>query len=212
MNPQTATSTTTTIEASPLRGQVSPKPKLSRRQILAGLAVLAVTGVFVVGSQRLLDGDEAVRSQKPSRVAMSKVLSATAFVWETQRSAPGKPQQHVWVFANPACVHCMKLEETLRVTSDLIIHTVLIPNEKGIEAARQVWCSGDPAASWAAHVAGQPLSNEPPPSEACDVPFKENQGIADDLQLEYTPAVVNERGVLRYGAMDAVTLLRHLAE
>lgn len=212
MKPLTATSITTTIEPAAFRGQASSKHNLSRRQMLAGLTVLAGTGVFVVGSQRLLDGDEALRSQKPSRVAMSKVLSSTAFVWETQRTAPGKPQQHVWVFANPACVHCLKLEETLRVTSDLIVHTVLIPNEKGMEAARQVWCSGDPALSWAAHVAGRPLSNETPPSEACDVPFVANQGIADDLQLEYTPAVINERGVLRYGAMDTAILLRHLAE
>lgn len=191
--------------------ELRPNGSLSRRQWLSTMAVVGVAGglVAATGTGALqtwlgLESDP-LQDQPVRRVDMSVVKRAQAFVWQTARSSSSRKQDHLWVFSNPGCVHCLKLEQSLREATDLVVHTVLIPTEPAMSVAKSIWCDSEQSQAWQKFTQGE----HPRGNRLCEVPFALNRAISDQLELAYTPAVINAYGLLKYGALDAASLMRH---
>jgi thiol:disulfide interchange protein DsbC len=63
----------------------------------------------------------------------------------------GEGSQVVYVFSDPACGHCQKLEQTLAAMSTLRVRTILLPLQPGSsDLARDIWCAPDRQRAWSA--------------------------------------------------------------
>jgi thiol:disulfide interchange protein DsbC len=63
----------------------------------------------------------------------------------------GEGSQVVYVFSDPACGHCQKLEQTLAAMPTLRVRTILLPLQPGsTDLARDIWCAPDRQRAWSA--------------------------------------------------------------
>ncbi|TCJ20173.1 DsbC family protein [Parasulfuritortus cantonensis] len=126
--------------------------------------------------------------------------------------AQGQGRRVVYVFSDPACIHCRQMEKTLAVLPDVDIHVVVLPLQEGSMAiARDIWCAADRQAAWSAWM----LRGEQPKAAApsCDAErvMRRNLDLANRFGIRGTPGLVSADGRVSMGAMNARDLAAWLA-
>ncbi|MBK6743124.1 MAG: DsbC family protein [Hydrogenophilales bacterium] len=118
----------------------------------------------------------------------------------------GGGSQVVYVFSDPACGHCKKLEQTLAGMPTLMVRTILLPLQPGSsDLARDIWCTPDRQRAWSAWMLkGTRLDRAP---ETCQASVLErNLALAKRFGIRATPALVSPDGRVSMGAMEAPAL------
>ncbi len=118
----------------------------------------------------------------------------------------GEGSQVVYVFSDPACGHCQKLEQTLAAMPTLRVRTILLPLQPGSsDLARDIWCAPDRQRAWSAWML---KGTRPDPApEACQPNVLErNLALAKRFGIRATPALVSPDGRVSLGAMEASAL------
>jgi thiol:disulfide interchange protein DsbC len=119
----------------------------------------------------------------------------------------GRAAKVVYVFSDPACGHCQKLEQTLAGMPTLRVRTILLPLQpgsrrpgQGSSGARRI-----ASAAWSAWM----LNGVPDPApEACqaDVLDAEPGHWPSSFGIRATPALVAPDGRVSLGALEAPAL------
>lgn len=149
------------------------------------------------------------RIQELGRVDVS-AIAADQLLDAGVARGPGK--HVVYVFSDPACIHCRHLEKTLAALPDVNVHTVVLPLQEGAMAlARDIWCAPDRQAAWSAWM----LRGERPKAAApsCDAErvMRRNIDLADRFGIRGTPGMVSADGRVSMGAKNARDLAAWLA-
>ncbi len=109
----------------------------------------------------------------------------------------GKGRRHLYVFSDPDCPYCRRLEPELDKLDDVTIHTFLYPiaqlHEDAGRKAETIWCQGDDKARWALwhHVVG---GDDPVETRKCDNPLERNLALGQTLGVVGTPTLVAADG------------------
>ncbi|MBR8383923.1 MULTISPECIES: DsbC family protein [Burkholderia cepacia complex] len=125
----------------------------------------------------------------------------------------GNGKRVLYVFSDPDCSYCKKLEHTLRQIENVTIYTFLYPLEglhpQAAERARGIWCSNDQNAAWQAWMSAnvQPTANG-----QCAAPISQNRTLGLALGLRGTPTLFNANGRMAAGAVPAQSIEALLAE
>lgn len=123
----------------------------------------------------------------------------------------GNGSRKIFVFSDPDCPFCKKLESELTKLTDVTIHMFpfpiaqLHPNAKAI--SESIWCSGSPSKAWRDYV----LKGIAPKALKCANPVDVNIATGEQLGVAGTPAIFFEDGSLIPGAVDAERIEAHLA-
>jgi thiol:disulfide interchange protein DsbC len=118
----------------------------------------------------------------------------------------GEGSQVVYVFSDPACGHCRKLEQTLAVMPTLRVRTILLPLQPGSsDLARNIWCAPDSLRAWSAWMLKGTRPDPAPESCQADV-LARNLALAKRFGIRATPALVSPDGRVSLGAMEAIAL------
>lgn len=129
------------------------------------------------------------------------------------KTVRGNGKRVLYVFSDPDCSYCKKLEHTLRQVENVTIYTFLYPLEglhpQAAERARGIWCSNDRSAAWQAWMSGnvQPAANG-----QCAAPIAQNRTLGLALGLRGTPTLFNADGRMEAGAVPAQSIEALLAE
>lgn len=118
----------------------------------------------------------------------------------------GEGSQVVYVFSDPACGHCKKLEQTLAGMPTLKVRTILLPLQPGsLDLARDIWCAPDRQRAWSAWML---KGTRPDPApEACHAEvLARNLTLAKGFGIRATPALVSPDGRVSLGALEAPVL------
>ncbi len=101
----------------------------------------------------------------------------------------GQGRRHLYVFEDPNCPHCKRLEAELDALDDVTIHAFVFPvlGDDSRAKSQAIWCSADRAAARSAAFEGKPLT--PPPAD-CATPIERNLALGDKLHIESTPTIV----------------------
>ncbi|MDD5366683.1 MAG: DsbC family protein [Gallionellaceae bacterium] len=137
-----------------------------------------------------------------SEIAADQLLDAGA--------AQGK--RVVYVFSDPACVHCRHLEKTLSTLPGVTVHTVMLPLQEGsMSLAKDIWCAPDRRAAWSAWMLRE--TTPPRASGQCEAEavMKRNIDLASRFGIRATPGLVSADGRVSLGAMNANDLAAWLA-
>jgi thiol:disulfide interchange protein DsbC len=118
----------------------------------------------------------------------------------------GEGSQVVYVFSDPACGHCQKLEQTLAAMSTLRVRTILLPLQPGsTDLARDIWCAPDRQRAWSAWMLKG--TRPDPAQEACQADvLARNLALATRFGIRATPALVSPDGRVSLGALEAPAL------
>lgn len=118
----------------------------------------------------------------------------------------GAGSQVAYVFSDPACGHCRKLEQTLAGMPTQRVRTILLPLQPGSsDLARDIWCAPDRQRAWSDWMLKG--ARPAPAPEACQAEVLErNLALAKRFGIRATPALVSPDGRVSLGAMEAPAL------
>jgi thiol:disulfide interchange protein DsbC len=118
----------------------------------------------------------------------------------------GEGSQVVYVFSDPGCGHCKRLEQTLVGMPTLRVRTILLPLQPGSsDLARDIWCAPDRQRAWSAWMLKGTRPDRAP--EACQAGVLErNLVLAKHFGIRATPALVSPDGRVSLGALEALAL------
>ena len=123
----------------------------------------------------------------------------------------GNGKREIWVFEDPDCPFCRKLEEELPKVNDLTVHVFLFPltslHPHAYEHALGIWCSKDRQKAWADKM----LKGIDPPPAKCDNPLDRNLALGDKAHVDGTPTFILANGRRHSGTVTAQELEQLLA-
>lgn len=156
---------------------------------------------FVFGRIFDLPGNRDLTEERLREIARIDVTRIPADQWLEQ----GEGNRILYVFSDPACGHCQRLEQTLAGLPALRVRTLMLPLQPGSrELARDIWCAADRARAWRAWMRDQV---RPAKVAECDAgALDRNLDLARDLGIHATPALLSEDGRVSLGALEAAAL------
>lgn len=110
------------------------------------------------------------------------------------KTVRGKGERVLAVFEDPLCPYCQQLEKQMQGIQDVTIYTFLLPLESihpgATVKAREIWCSKDRSAAWAAWMLKRTDPGEPKPGDCTEDPTGLMLQTASELGLDSTPTLV----------------------
>ena len=111
----------------------------------------------------------------------------------------GNGTRRAYVFEDPNCPHCRKLESALLQVDDMTVYAFELPilGPDSVAASRAIWCASDRAAARSAAYSGSAVAAV----ASCDAPVERNQTLARSLHVDVTPTIVFADGSRRTGEL-----------
>lgn len=126
------------------------------------------------------------------------------------RTVRGKGERKLWVFSDPDCPYCKRLEAELAKLDNVSIYTFLYPldglHPDARRKAQAIWCAKDRAKAWEAFMA----SGKIPEGSPCDNPVDRILRLGASLGINGTPTLVFEDGSMSPGLLQALEIERRL--
>lgn len=185
------------------------------------LSVLISGDVIDLNQHRSLT--QAIRDANPPRIDVAQLNVKDAIKF-------GNGSRRLFVFSDPDCPYCRKLEGTLTKLSDVSVYIFPFPlagHQNAAEVSEGIWCQKDRAAAWRAYQDLTLVTREPqlldawqdylrkhnqPVRPTCDNPLARNLEFGRQWNIAGTPALVFEDGTLIPGLVPAPRIEAQLAK
>lgn len=152
---------------------------------------------------------EAARQASVETESVSKANVATFPLADAIVTVHGSGARKVYVFSDPRCGYCRRLEPQLDKLTDVTVYTYLVPFQ-GRELPEAVWCASDRAKAWK-DVMLQGVVSPPSPAAACATPLERNSQLARQLGVSGTPTIFYADGSRTAGYVDIAEIERRVA-
>lgn len=123
----------------------------------------------------------------------------------------GTGSQRIYVFSDPDCPYCKRLEGELGKLVDVEVYVFPFPitalHPDAALVAQDIWCSADRASAWQSYL----LKGVKPAKGTCSNPLDRNIALSKKYQIFGTPAIIFEDGKVIPGAVPASTIMAQLA-
>ena len=125
------------------------------------------------------------------------------------KSVRGSGARHVYVFSDPACQFCRRLEPELAKLQDATIYTFVVPY-LGRQLPQSVLCSADPARAWQAWMLNGDSSGLAGQAD-CASAIDRNLQLARQLGVSGTPTLFYADGSRTSGYVAVAEVERRIA-
>lgn len=119
----------------------------------------------------------------------------------------GKGERNLYVFTDPDCPYCHKLDAELEKLDNVRIYTFMLPipslHPNATRISEQVWCSKDQHTAWTDYTLKQKM---PTASNTCKNPIAKNIELGKRLEVTSTPTLFLSNGHRISGARAASDL------
>lgn len=119
----------------------------------------------------------------------------------------GKGERKLYLWTDPHCPYCQKLEEELPKLSNVTIYTFLMPRPSAMAVAQSIWCHATPDAAWVNYM----KSRVEPESKQCGNPIQRNVDFAKTIMVSGTPTLFKQDGQRLSGYVQADAIERFIA-
>lgn len=189
--------------------QVSASPINGLYEVVMGknIAYTDRTGrYFLFG--HLFDMNEQKDMTAELIASLNKINISTLPLDDAIEVVQGQGERKLFIFSDPDCPYCRRLEEELPKLDNVTIHTFLYPirelHPQASEKARWVWCTDDRAAAWEALMRQGRVPEEV--ANDCQDPIARTIELAKRLGIEATPTLILSDGTLLPGYRTASEL------
>ncbi|MBH2002551.1 MAG: DsbC family protein [Moraxellaceae bacterium] len=126
----------------------------------------------------------------------------------------GKGERMLYVFTDPDCPYCQKLEQHMTSVDNVTVYLFLFPLKKlhpqAEIVANKIWCAKNQYEAWEDYMLHQKLTQN---SGTCDTPIQKNLILGQNLQISGTPTMFLENGMRLSGLpQDAQQMEQFLQE
>lgn len=123
----------------------------------------------------------------------------------------GTGRDKIYVFSDPDCPYCKKLEIDLAKLTDATVYIFPYPiastHPQAVANSEHIWCASDRKAAWLDYM----TKGVKPAAASCANPVQRNIALASKLQLWGTPAIIFEDGTVIPGAVPASVMQTQMA-
>lgn len=127
------------------------------------------------------------------------------------KTVRGKGERALFVFSDPDCPYCKRLEEELANVDNVTVYTFLYPLEALHPDARRkavaIWCAKDKTKAWEEFM----LKGTLPEIQECENPIDRNLRLGKALGINGTPTLIFSDGVIVPGVIPSVEINRRLS-
>lgn len=187
---------------------VQPSPMAGIYEVVMGknIAYTDAKGEkFMVG--RMYDMKTQTDLTEPRLAEINKADLSLLDKNRAIKTVKGNGKRVLYVFSDPDCPYCKRLEQTLRDVDDVTIYTFLYPIDALHPEARAVsesiWCAKDKRKAWDDFM----LREIKPAAAKCANPIDINVQIAKKMGINGTPTLINASGILKAGALPITQIL-----
>lgn len=148
------------------------------------------------------------------RIAEINAISPGSLpVGQAIKTVRGDGSRKLYVFSDPDCPYCKRLESTLKDINNVTIYTFLYPLEglhpEAVAKSESIWCSKEKDRSkvWMDFMtAGKSIK----PGK-CSNPIANNIDMGRRLGIQGTPFLINAKGMTKAGALQSNELEAFIA-
>lgn len=107
----------------------------------------------------------------------------------------GKGERTLYVFTDPDCPYCQKLEQYMTSIDNVTVYIFLFPLKKlhpqAETAANKIWCAKNQYEAWEDYMLHRKLAQN---SGTCETPVQKNITLGQNLEISGTPTIFLENG------------------
>ena len=116
------------------------------------------------------------------------------------KTVKGTGKRQLFIFSDPNCPYCKRLEVELDKLNDVTIYTLIYPlKSQSITVSKQVWCDPNQAYAWKNLL----QKNTQPKEKTCTNPIDRNLELGKKLGIEGTPTLIFGNGLKMVGGRSA---------
>ena len=139
--------------------------------------------------------------------ALTKIDVNTLPLEQAIKHVKGDGSRTLYVFSDPDCPYCKKLEKNMTSVDNVTLYTFLFPlknlHPNAETVAQQIWCASNPYEAWEDYMI---LNKAPTTTANCDNPIQKNIALGRSLNITGTPTLFLADGSRISGALDAEDL------
>lgn len=158
--------------------------------------------LFLVG--HLIDLKAQKNLTEESEQILNSIDVKTLALDQAIKHVKGNGERTLYIFSDPDCPYCQKLEKELVKINNVTIYLFLYPiaslHPNAVNISKQIWCSKDPYQAWQNYVFN---STKPLQSTNCKTPVDQNIQLAHHLNISGTPSFFLKNGRRISGALSA---------
>lgn len=138
---------------------------------------------------------------------LNKIDVSTLPLNQAIKHVKGNGKRTLYIFSDPDCPYCQRLEKELTAVDNVTIYlflfplTTLHPNAETI--ATQIWCSKNQYQAWQDYLLNH---KAPTASQKCSTPIQKNLALGQKLNINGTPTMYLKNGERIAGAVQASQL------
>lgn len=128
------------------------------------------------------------------------------------KTVRGDGSRKLYVFSDPDCPFCRKLEQELLGITNVTIYTYLFPldiHPKAMEHAHAVWCSANQSQAW---IDLMTKNTVPAKVAKCSDPIAKSLSLGQQLRVNSTPTIFLQNGERVTGALPRAELEKRMTE
>jgi len=175
---------------------ISPSP-------LSGLYEVYVAGKMIYTDEsaqyllfgNLLDIKNKRNLTEERLVELNKIDVKQLPLEQAIKYVKGKGERTLYVFTDPDCPYCQKLEQYMTTIDNVAIYLFLFPLKKlhpqAEIAANKIWCAKNQYDAWEDYMLHRKL---PQSATQCDAPIQKNLLLGQKLKITGTPTLFLQNG------------------
>ena len=144
---------------------------------------------------------------------LNKIDVAKLPVKDAIKTVHGKGGRVMYVFSDPECPFCKRLESELAKLDNVTIYTFPFPIESlhpgTTDLSKRIWCSAHPSAAWEQMLTTGTLPQDAKTAD-CKNPIEANSRLGESLGIRGTPTLIFSNGSVVPGAVPASEIEKHL--
>ena len=116
------------------------------------------------------------------------------------KTVKGTGKSQLFIFSDPNCPYCKRLEVELDKLNDVTIYTLIYPlKAQSITVSKSIWCDPNQAYAWKNLL----QKNVQPKEKTCTNPIDRNLELGKKLGIEGTPTLIFGNGLKMVGGRSA---------
>lgn len=157
---------------------------------------------FFIGN--LVDYKNRINLTEQNQQQIGQELIKSLPLDQAIKFVKGDGSRTIYVFSDPDCPYCKKLEQNMTNVDNVTLYTFLFPikslHPNAENVAKQIWCADKPYEAWEDYMI---LNKAPTTLAECENPIADNVALGAKLRVTGTPTLFFQDGTRVSGALTS---------